>query len=336
VRDEKSAQQVSRTILQNIKVLATGRNIQTGPTADGQPAANPTNNVTLLVTPRQAQGLQLASQGGRPWLILRSLRDGEEAKVDGTSMAEIRGDDLASGPGAHGDDPFGAAGRPGATTNPTTHPSEPAAPARQVWTMRVIRGGVPTEITFPIDPAREAREAAEREAEAQAQAQALAAAQAAQAQAQAQAQAAAQAAADAANQAAAAPAPVATPVPTTQPAVAEVVPAETPAAPVAPEVPTTRPSEPEVKTADLPTEDAIPAEPSDPTEPSEPSDETPDVRPDDAVADRAPEPPAAPELSKESDKPAEPGTPAEAGPGLPGADKPVTGTDTELKQELTK
>src|SRR4051812_13860853 len=58
VRDDKSAQQVSRTILQNIRVLATGKNIQTAPPPEGQPAAGPTNNVTLLVTPKQAQGLQ--------------------------------------------------------------------------------------------------------------------------------------------------------------------------------------------------------------------------------------------------------------------------------------
>src|SRR4051812_42510317 len=74
---------VARTIVQNVKVQAVGQKLTVAPPAANEqkkenanePAAEPTRSVTLLVTPEQAEGLELACSTGRPRLVLRSGRD---------------------------------------------------------------------------------------------------------------------------------------------------------------------------------------------------------------------------------------------------------------------
>lgn len=100
--DEKEGS-VARTIVQNVEVRAVGRQI-VAPTAgdkletqnNGQPAPPPTN-VTLLVTPEQAEQVQLASVGGKPWLSLRNATDAADVETAGTSMADLRGDRTKKG-----------------------------------------------------------------------------------------------------------------------------------------------------------------------------------------------------------------------------------------------
>ena len=62
---------MTRTCLQNITVLSAGTNIQTD--ATGKPVNAP--NVTLLVTPPQAETLTLAGNEGRIQLVLRNAGD---------------------------------------------------------------------------------------------------------------------------------------------------------------------------------------------------------------------------------------------------------------------
>jgi hypothetical protein len=118
----------------------------------GQPAPPAASNVTLLVSQRQAQALQLAAQGSRPWLVLRSPRDDDDEQPEATRMADLRGE---------GED-YGSAVAPvvppqpvvvmAPTTLPTTAPVT-AAPKR-IWVMKVIRGGTVTEMAFPAPPPR--------------------------------------------------------------------------------------------------------------------------------------------------------------------------------------
>jgi pilus assembly protein CpaB len=89
---------VSRTIVQNLEVRAVGRQIAPATGGDksdtannGQPPPPPTN-VTLLVTPEQAEQVQLASVGGKPWLSLRNASDAAAVETTGISMADLRGD----------------------------------------------------------------------------------------------------------------------------------------------------------------------------------------------------------------------------------------------------
>ena len=110
--------------------------------------------MTLLVTPKQAQAVQLAAQGNRPWLVLRSLKDGDEVKTDGTSMAELTGrDDGAEGPATPGATPAlpvsDTSPRPAALA-PSTQPATPKA--RPMRVVQVINGGVLTEVQVPVAP----------------------------------------------------------------------------------------------------------------------------------------------------------------------------------------
>jgi Flp pilus assembly protein CpaB len=48
-------------------------------------------SVTLLVTAKQAESVQLASLSGRPWLTLRGGSDNSIASLAGTTFADLRG-----------------------------------------------------------------------------------------------------------------------------------------------------------------------------------------------------------------------------------------------------
>lgn len=78
---------MTSTVLQNILVLSAGTTIQ--PDAKGQ-AINATN-VTLLVTPAQAETLTLASSEGRIQLVLRNGGDQIIEKTTGRELAELYG-----------------------------------------------------------------------------------------------------------------------------------------------------------------------------------------------------------------------------------------------------
>lgn len=65
------AKQVSKVILQKVRVMAGGQQMQTKP--DGKPAL--VNTVTLEVTPGQAEKLKLAEAEGRLQLSIRNATD---------------------------------------------------------------------------------------------------------------------------------------------------------------------------------------------------------------------------------------------------------------------
>jgi pilus assembly protein CpaB len=137
--DEKEGA-VARTIVQNVEVRAVGRQITAAGAPDkpdgaanGQPAPPP-SNVTLLVTPEQAEQVQLAMTSGKPWLSLRNATDAAAVETEGTSMADLRGDRTKKGteavvPAKPAVDPFaeptapvkvaGAAGRDAAPNTRT-------------------------------------------------------------------------------------------------------------------------------------------------------------------------------------------------------------------------
>jgi pilus assembly protein CpaB len=71
---------ITSTILQNVKVLAMGHTVQLGQTVD--PKAPKVPVATLIVTPDQAQTLELAKNQGRISLSLRNPMDNSDG-VDG-------------------------------------------------------------------------------------------------------------------------------------------------------------------------------------------------------------------------------------------------------------
>jgi pilus assembly protein CpaB len=165
IHDDKKNETFTRTILQNIKVEAIGHNTSNQPPADGQPAPPPSNAITVLCTPKQAQILQLAMMSSRPWLMLRSGQDGKELPSEGTTIAELRGDNdnladaIPTDPSMtdNGNDAFANATPPQPAPTLTTDATQqqqadaiPQPPPFLKRTVQVLRGGAESSTTFVI------------------------------------------------------------------------------------------------------------------------------------------------------------------------------------------
>lgn len=80
-------EQRSKLILQNVRVLATGKSIEQ---RDEKPVEVPT--VTLLVSPEDAEKLQLATRQEPVGLALRNYRDEELVRTGGVSLNQLFSD----------------------------------------------------------------------------------------------------------------------------------------------------------------------------------------------------------------------------------------------------
>jgi pilus assembly protein CpaB len=76
---------LSKTLLQKVQVLSAGQNLEKDP--EGKPIA--VSSVTLLVTPKDAEVLSLASSETKIQLVLRNPTDEETTKTPGTSVASL-------------------------------------------------------------------------------------------------------------------------------------------------------------------------------------------------------------------------------------------------------
>jgi pilus assembly protein CpaB len=128
---------VSKTLLQNIEVLSAGQNFQKD--AEGKPVQ--VQVVNLLVTPEQAEILNLASGETRIQLVLRNPLDTQTAKTTGVALASLYG--AAVKP------PEPAAKPPRRVVERVFVPAA-APPARPVpVTVEVFNGGKRVESKFP-------------------------------------------------------------------------------------------------------------------------------------------------------------------------------------------
>lgn len=91
---EKAGMQdpISKIVLQNIKVLANGVNIDQ---PEDQREANAVKAVTLLVTPEQAEKLALASSEGKLQLVMRNSIDQGDEQTKGINKRGLLGGDRA-------------------------------------------------------------------------------------------------------------------------------------------------------------------------------------------------------------------------------------------------
>jgi pilus assembly protein CpaB len=141
---------VSRTIVQNVPVSALGKRQQNEPGAE----AEQVKSVTLIVTPKEAETIELAAATGRPRLVLRSSGDDKLQQTEGISVAELRGRSKKN------QDPFipieFLRPLPPVTQTPTTQP-QMQTDARELepqWlahTVRVIRAGVESNVTMQLE-----------------------------------------------------------------------------------------------------------------------------------------------------------------------------------------
>jgi pilus assembly protein CpaB len=87
---------ISKIVLQNIKVLASGQNIDK---PEDQREANSVKAVTLQVTPEQAEKLALASTEGRLQLVMRnSIDQGDEQTTGITKRTLLTGEPAKPAP----------------------------------------------------------------------------------------------------------------------------------------------------------------------------------------------------------------------------------------------
>jgi len=128
---DQRATQMSKIILEDIRVLAVGQTIDQ---KDSKPIS--VGTVTLAVTPEDAEKLALASNDGKIHLVLRNFADSEKVKTSGISK-----DRLLSG--QHG--------IPGPVKKQPSRVKKvaPASPVRvKKYTVEVIKGNTRSEETF--------------------------------------------------------------------------------------------------------------------------------------------------------------------------------------------
>lgn len=133
---------VSRTVLQNMQVLAVGQILdQKG----GKPVPVPT--VTLAVTPEEAERLALASNEGRLQLVLRKFGDQEQVRTGGVTVNRLLSPSGASVPKPK----IKVVAPPAPSPAPVV---QPPPPTRTIEVIRAGKGAVEkAEETFVQDPA---------------------------------------------------------------------------------------------------------------------------------------------------------------------------------------
>lgn len=86
VSPERQQEQVSKTFLQDVLVLAAGQTVEQ---KDNKPIT--VNTVTIAVTPADAEKLALASNDGKIQLVLRHFSDGEKVETPGSEKGTLIG-----------------------------------------------------------------------------------------------------------------------------------------------------------------------------------------------------------------------------------------------------
>lgn len=147
VQGDGDTEMLSRTIVQNIKVLAVGQRMSPGrpESRDGQP--EPFRSVTLLASTEESEAIDLAASTSRPRLVMRSGLDVEKTTSEGITVADLRGG-KASNSGRV--DPWEST--PVVNTNPTTQPTS-VFERVQSRTIKIIRAGQESSVNIPVPSA---------------------------------------------------------------------------------------------------------------------------------------------------------------------------------------
>jgi pilus assembly protein CpaB len=142
---------ISKIVLQNIKVLANGQNIDK---PENERDANSVKAVTLQVTPEEAEKLALASSEGRLQLVMRNSIDQGDEETKGVNKQTLLGGDRATpipDPGSLKSEQPKVESKPRpvqrrVNTEPETKPAAPPAPRTSV---EVIEGAKKRNVDFP-------------------------------------------------------------------------------------------------------------------------------------------------------------------------------------------
>lgn len=153
--DSQLNEPVTRTVVQNVPVVAVGKRLEAGKGPDAAPA----KSVTLLVTPKQAETLELACSAGtgavRTRLVLRGPADSTASASEGMSLAQV----LGRTPAASKLDlltailrPRPKSAEPGPSVVATAPPPKNPTPRAAKWTVEVISGIEQSKVEFELPP----------------------------------------------------------------------------------------------------------------------------------------------------------------------------------------
>jgi pilus assembly protein CpaB len=138
---------ISKIVLQNIKVLANGQNIDK---PEDQREANSVKAVTLLVTPEQAEKLALAASEGKLQLVMRNSIDQGDEQTTGINKRALLGGERAvpaPEPGSlKSEQPPRPAARPARTEPKPVAQPVPAPPRASI---EMIEGAKKRNVDFP-------------------------------------------------------------------------------------------------------------------------------------------------------------------------------------------
>ena len=141
---------ISKIVLQNIKVLANGQNIDK---PENQREANSVKAVTLQVTPEEAEKLALASNEGKLQLVMRNQIDQGDEQTKGVNKRELITGDRANPlpePGSMKSEQPKSDSRPVRRVRVQAEPK--AAPAPEVkprTQVEMIEGAKKRSVEFP-------------------------------------------------------------------------------------------------------------------------------------------------------------------------------------------
>ncbi len=134
VSPQRQQEQVAKTFLQDVLVLAAGQTVEQ---KDNKPIT--VNNVTLAVTPDDAEKLALASNDGRIQLVLRNFADARKVETSGSDKNRLLYPMRQPVPVRN------AAPRPKGAKRPEVRTAEsaqgPVQVVRNTYTVEVIRAG---------------------------------------------------------------------------------------------------------------------------------------------------------------------------------------------------
>ena len=141
---------ISKIVLQNIKVLANGKNIDQ---PENQRDANSVKAVTLLVTPEQAEKLALAASEGKLQLVMRNSIDQGDEQTTGMDKRRLLGGERAvpaPEPGSLKSEQPAAGKAPARRVRQAEpKPVAVAAPAPPRASVEMIEGAKKRNVDFP-------------------------------------------------------------------------------------------------------------------------------------------------------------------------------------------
>jgi pilus assembly protein CpaB len=144
---------ISKIVLQNIKVLANGQNIDK---PENEREANAVKAVTLQVLPEQAEKLALASSEGKLQLVMRNQIDQGDEQTKGVNKRNLLGGDTANPvpePGSLKSEQPKTEARPVRRSAPASKPAAtttaPAPQATPRASVEMIEGAKKRNVEFP-------------------------------------------------------------------------------------------------------------------------------------------------------------------------------------------